>query len=234
MNGLAPDVRIDLVEDQAFTRGLTVERLAEIAGPAARVRGFATVEDLRDADDPADIVVLDLQLEGGGIEGYAAIELLVQRSQPVVVLSGLHSGEALARAQAAGAQAYVGKDAGGMDDLVVAIAEVLAGRNHVDAKLMEGIRRKAHKTLTPRRQEVLRLEALGLKAAAIAHALEPHLTVRGVRQHLEAIVEIYPECAKQADRVRLAIALGLVTPWEVHGGTQRGRSDLPGDDPPPR
>jgi DNA-binding NarL/FixJ family response regulator len=221
VSGLAPGVRIDLVEDQAFTRGLTVQRLAEIAGSSARVRGFASVEDLLEAGDPGEVVVLDLQLEGGGIEGDAAIELLARGGLPVVVLSGLHSGEALARAQAAGARAYVGKDAGGIDDLVVAIAEVLAGRDHVDAKLLEGIRQQAHKTLTARQQEVLRLEAIGLKAAAIAQALEPRLTVPGVRRHLEAIVEVYPECAKQANRVRLAVALGLVTPWEVHGDRHR-------------
>jgi DNA-binding NarL/FixJ family response regulator len=221
VSGLSPGVRIDLVEDQAFTRGLTVQRLAEIAGPAARVRGFASVEGLLEAGDRGDVVVLDLQLEGGGVEGDAAIELLARDGPPVVVLSGLHSGEALARAQAAGARAYVGKDAGGIDDLVVAIAEVLAGRDHVDAKLLEGIRQTAHKTLTARQQEVLRLEAMGFKAAAIAQALEPRLTVPGVRRHIEAIVEVYPECAKQANRVRLAIALGVVTPWEVHGSRHR-------------
>ena len=62
---------------------------------------------------------------------------------------------------------------------------------------------------------MLRLEALGCKVPQIAIAIDPPLTSAGVRRHIERIVEIHPDCAKQADRVRLAINLGLVTPWEL-------------------
>ena len=215
MSSLAPDVRIDVVEDQEFTRMLTVERLQAVGGTRARVRGFPSVEELLAAGDPGDVVVLDLQLEGGGIEGDAAVVRLAGGGVPVLVLSGLHSTETLERVKAAGARGFVGKDSAGINDLVAAIADVIAGQDHFDPRI--GKQAVTRKTLTPRQQEVLRLEALGLKAAQIARALEPRLTVPGVRRHIEAVIEVYPECTKQADRVRLAVQLGLVTPWEVHG-----------------
>ncbi len=220
MSHLPPTVRLDVVEDQQFTRDLEVERLKARAGPHARVRGFASVEALIAAGDPGDVVVLDLGLDTGGLEGAAAIEMLTDRGQPVLVLSGSHSAEMIERTHAAGARGYVGKDTADIDDVVVAISEVLAGRSHVDPKLLERIGAAARKKLTLRQQEVLRLEALGLNVVQIARRLDPPLAESGVKRHIEHIKEIYPECGKQTDRARLAIRLGLVTPWELPPGTR--------------
>ncbi len=85
----------------------------------------------------------------------------------------------------------------------------------VDPALLARLGADARKRLTARQQDVLRWEALGLKLGQIALALDPPLTEAGVRRHIERIVELHPDCAKQADRVRLAIDLGLVTPWDV-------------------
>lgn len=218
MSALPPTVRIDVVEDQQFTRDLEIERLRVSAGPDARVRGFASVEDLLAAGDPGDVVVLDLGLNTGGIEGAAAIEMLTRSGQRVLVLSGSHSAEMIERAHAAGARGYIGKDTADIADVVVAIGEVLAGRDYVDPKLLERVGAAARKKLTLRQQEVLRLEALGLNTGQIARALNPRLAEAGVKRHIEHIKEIYPECAKQTDRARLAIRLGLVTPWELPPG----------------
>lgn len=216
---LPAGVRIDLVEDQAFTRLLAVERLQAAAGPDGRVRGFDSVEDLLAAGDRADVVVLDLQLEGGGVEGTAAVGLVCGSGRPVLVLSGLHSAEALERAQRAGAAGYVGKDTSSMEEVVYAIGEVLAGRSYVDPRLLARVGEAARKKLTARQQEVLRLEALGRTVGQIAREIE--LTEAGVRRHVEHLVEVYPECRKQTDRVRLALALGLVSPWEVYQRVER-------------
>ena len=70
----------------------------------------------------------------------------------------------------------------------------------------------ARRQLTPRQQEVLRLEALGRTIRQIARVLG--LSEAGVRRHIEHIVQIHPDCAKQANRVRLAVELGLISPWE--------------------
>ncbi len=82
-----------------------------------------------------------------------------------------------------------------------------------------------HESASPRQQEVLQLEALGRTTRQIARAL--NLSEAGVRRHVERIIEIHPDCAKQADRVRLAVELGLVSPWEKYAGTQAARPDAP-------
>lgn len=208
-------MRLAVVEDQVFTRQTTIEIIQAHVGSSGDVVGFATVEELlADGADRFDLVVLDLQLRGGGLEGRAAVEA-VARYTRVLVFSGLASGEALERAQAAGAGGYVSKDTAEVETLIDGIETVLAGSNFVDPALLGRIGASARKQLTPRQQEVLRLEALGCKVPQIAIALDPPLTSAGVRRHIERIVEIHPDCAKQADRVRLAVSLGLVTPWEV-------------------
>lgn len=218
-------VRLALVEDQAFTRQTTIEILRRHYGPDAEVAGFPTVEELLEAGaERFDVVVLDLQLRGGDLEGPAAVAA-VARCARVLVFSALASGEALERAQVAGARGYVSKDTADEHALIAGIDAVRSGSWFVDSELLARLGASARKQLTPRQQQVLRLEALGCKLPQIALALDPPLTAAGVRRHIERIVEIHPDCAKQADRVRLAIQLGLVSPFELsqrHGGIPGG------------
>ena len=208
--------RLAVVEDQAFTREVTIDRLCAHYGAEGEVEGFGTVEELLVSDaERFDVVVLDLQLRDGGLEGADAVRAVAQHAR-VLVFSGLASGEALERAQAAGAQGYVSKDTAEAATLIEAITAVMAGEHFVDAGLLARVGASARKLLTLRQQEVLRLEALGCKLRQIARALDPPLTDAGVRRHIERIVEIHPDCARQADRVRLAVHLGLVSPWEVY------------------
>ena len=215
-------LRLAVVEDQAFTRGATIGLLSAHYGSACEMRGFATVEKLLEfGPERFEVVVLDLGLQEGRLEGADAVRAVAQRAR-VLVFSGLASGEALDRAQAAGALGYVSKDTAESATLIEGIDAVRACSHFVDPSLLARIGASARKQLTLRQQEVLRLEALGCKLPQIAQALDPPLTVAGVRRHIERIVEINPDCAKQADRVRLAIHLGLVTPWETsqrHGKT---------------
>lgn len=205
-----------VVEDQTFTRMVTVDRLRGHLGPAWQVDGFGTVEALLAAGPGGyAIVVLDLQIRGGDLEGPAAVRAVCSAA-PVLVFSGLVSGEALEQAQAAGASGYICKDTAEIGTLLAGVDAVLAGGTYVDAALLAQLAASAHKVLSPRQQEVLRLEALGLKLLQIARACDPPLTEAGVRRHLERIVEIYPDCAKQTDRARLAVHLGVVSPWEVY------------------
>jgi DNA-binding NarL/FixJ family response regulator len=208
--------RLAVVEDQTFTREVTVDRLRDHYGDSYQVIGFATVEDLLETGASGfDLVVLDLQLREGQLEGSAAIRAVVAEAQ-VLVFSGLASGEALERAQTAGASGFVSKDTADLATLMQGIDAVMAGSTFVDPFLLERVGATARRQLTPRQQEVLRLEALGCKLQQIARGLDPPLTDAGVRRHIERIVEMHPDCAKQSDRVRLAIQLGLVSPWEVY------------------
>ncbi len=220
--GVRGPVRLAVVEDQLFTRETTIELLRAHYGAGSEVVGFANVEQFLDREgqvqgdgqregEQFDVVVLDLQLREGALQGSDAVRAAVQRS-PVLVFSGLESGEALQRAHAAGARGYVSKDTAAQETLIEAVDALLAGQPFVDPALLAKVGAGARKQLTARQQEVLRLEALGCTVAQIA--LKLGLTEAGVHRHIERIVEIHPDCAK-ADRVRLAIDLGLVTPWEA-------------------
>lgn len=208
-------VRLAVVEDQLFTREITIDLLREHYGAGAEAFGFSTVEELLEHEGAAfDLVVLDLQLRGGGLQDKNAVHTVAQFA-PVLVFSSLESGEALQRAHEAGAMGYVSKDTASTRAVIEGVDGVLAGQPFVDPALLLKIGATARKQLTTRQQEVLRLEALGCKVGKIAVELDPPLTEAGVRRHIERIVDIHPDCAKQADRVRLAINLGLVTPWEA-------------------
>jgi DNA-binding NarL/FixJ family response regulator len=215
MVGVSGSVRLAVVEDQLFTRELTIDLLRGHYSDSGEVLGFATVEELLEHEQGQfDVVVLDLQLREGGLQDTDAVSAVAQVA-PVLVFSGLESGEALQRAHTAGAMGYVSKDTARASTLIDGIDAVLAGQPFVDPALLVKIGASARKQLTSRQQEVLRLEALGCKLAQIAIELDPPLSEAGVRRHIERIVETNRDYAKQADRVRLAINLGLVTPWEV-------------------
>jgi DNA-binding NarL/FixJ family response regulator len=207
-------IRLAVVEDQKLTRDTTVERLGARFGPGASVQGYATVEQMLACGLNFDVVVLDLHLKGGGAENADAVRL-VARSSKVVVLSGHDSAESIQRAVAAGALGYVWKEsADSIGTLAEAIGSVLGGTPFFDPELQNRMGAAARRQLSPRQQEVLRLEALGRTTRQIARALD--LSEAGVRRHVERIIEIHPDCAKQADRVRLAVELGLVSPWEKY------------------
>ncbi len=219
--------QVAVVEDQGFTRLVTMERLGAHLGTSWRVDGYPTVEELLEAGaGHYHLVVLDLQIRGGGMEGTAAVRA-VSRLAPVLVFSGLASGEALEQARSAGAAGYVCKDTPDVGVLMQGVDSVLAGRPYADPSMLARLATAAHKVLSPRQQEVLRLEALGLKLLQIARACNPPLTEAGVRRHIERIVEIYPECARQPERVRLAVQLGLVSPWEAYDPAKAAHPDGP-------
>lgn len=215
-------IQVAVVEDEPLTREVTVERLRARYGPAAAVDAFASVEQMLAAGQDFDVVVLDLWLRGGGAEMAEAVQA-VARVSKVVVFSGRETAEAVQRAGAAGALGFVGKDSSDpAATLTTAIDCVLRGEHFLDPELMARIGAAPRRQLTSRQQEVLRLEALGRTMGQIARQLG--LSEAGVRRHIEHIVLIHPDCAKQADRVRLAVELGLVSPWEDY---QRPRATEP-------
>jgi DNA-binding NarL/FixJ family response regulator len=218
-------IRLAVVEDQTLTRETTVERLGVRFGADVPVQGYANVEQLLASGMDFDVVVLDLHLRGGGAENADAVRL-VAKSSKVVVLSGHESAEAVQRAVAAGASGYVSKEStDSIGTLATAIAHILDGKPYFDPELQDRMGAAARRQLSPRQQEVLQLEALGRTTRQIARAL--NLSEAGVRRHVERIIEIHPDCAKQADRVRLAVELGLVSPWEKYAASQGAGPDAP-------
>jgi DNA-binding NarL/FixJ family response regulator len=205
-------MQLAVVDDRVFDREAATTILRGHFGSDAEVIEFANAEDLLSwSGSPFDLVVLDLQLRGGTLQGDDAVRAVAQRYR-VLVLSGVVSGEMLERAHAAGAMGYVSKDTSGSQALVDGVKAALDGRPYVDPELQAKIGQDARRRLTAHQQEVLRQEALGCTDAQIA--LDLKIKPGSVRGHIERILEIYPRYAKP-DRVRLAIELGLVTPWEA-------------------
>src|SRR5216684_3443772 len=170
-----------VVEDQPQVRSDTVRHLQDHFGASAPVAGFASVEELLADGGGFDVVVLDLQLRGGGAENASAVRAAARRGS-VVVYSGQESAEALQQARDAGAAGYVSKfsdDSAAM--LAAAVGAVLRGELFADPQMTARIGAAARRHLTARQQQVLRLEALGRTTGQIARELS--LSEAGVRRH---------------------------------------------------
>lgn len=204
-------VRIAVVDDQELDKEATINALGGRYGDGVEVIVFETVEEILAYEgQDFDIVVLDLQLRDGVLEGNDAVKAVAQRA-PVLVYSGLNSGEAMYSAQEAGARGYISKDTSGTKTMIEGVEAVLAGGTFTDPVLMEKLNASTRKVLTEREQQVLRLEALGQTTKLIAKELG--ITPHTVRSHQERIGAIYPDRAK-GGRIVLAIKLGLLSPFE--------------------
>ena len=194
--------RLVLVDDHR----LVVDGLRQMLGRHYDVVGVAYAGDellalLRRT--PADVVVLDLSLPGrGGLELLPEIHA-IQPDLRVLVLT-MHVDRILADAAlAAGASAFVPKDAG-MDELERALESVLAGHQFIS----ERVPRTSHRLgpdavhaslsrLTPRQQTIIRLIGQGRTSAEIATQLG--LTESTITFH----------------RQRIRRLLGLASEWEL-------------------
>jgi two-component system response regulator NreC len=151
--------------------------------------GLKTLRGVEQLDP--DVLVLDLMMPG--IDGIEVVRQMAERfpRTRVVVLS-MHGEEAYARTVLlGGAGAYVLKEAG-VQELVRAIREVVAGRRYIspplpqdilDSQAPSGATRPPDpfETLTPREREVLLLTADGQTGAEISKRL--YISVRTVESH---------------------------------------------------
>jgi DNA-binding NarL/FixJ family response regulator len=155
------------------------------------------------ASTPSDALLLDLSLPGrNGLDILPEIRAL-QPDLKVLVLT-MHADRVLAEASvAAGALGFVPKDAG-MDELELALAQVLAGRRYVSPRVPKSSHKVAldamHASLarlTERQQTILRLLGQGLSSAEIGQKLG--LSENTITFH----------------RRRIRAILGLATEWEL-------------------
>ena len=152
---------------------------------------------------PADLLLLDLSLPGrSGLDILPDLHAL-QPELKVLVLT-MHTDRVLAEASlAAGALGFVPKDAG-MEELMLALSEVLAGRRYVSPRVPKSSHRVGldalHASLaklTERQQTILRLLGQGLTSAEIGDKLG--LSENTITFH----------------RKRIRTILGLKTEWEL-------------------
>jgi two-component system, NarL family, invasion response regulator UvrY len=154
-------------------------------------------------ETPADGLLLDLSLPGrSGLDILPEI-LQLQPELKVLVLT-MHADRVLAEASlAAGALGFVPKDAG-MEELKLALTEVLAGRRYVSPRVPKSSHRvgldalhASLSRLTERQQTILRLLGEGMTSAEIGDKLG--LSENTITFH----------------RKRIRTILGLSSEWEL-------------------
>ena len=171
-------LRLLLADDHA----LVVEGLRRLLEPTHRVVGVAHngAETLKlVAQHPADCLLLDLSMpEGNGLDLIAPIRARAPELKIIIVTMFVDRALAEAALQA-GADGFVPKDAG-IEELMAAIVEVMAGRRYVArAALRRGGAALDEQglglsQLTPRQREIVWLVGEGRSNAEIAESLGLH------------------------------------------------------------
>ncbi len=199
-------IRVAIVEDHPlFRQGLesAVHQPPDFACAAA----VGSVEDLTVDAKTADVVVLDLHLQPPGLSGAPAVQHLIARKLPVLVVSADGAGDAVLDALEAGASGYLTKQAE-PEEVLGAIRTVAAGGTYISATLaallLQATRDRRRIGLSERELEILRLLAAGERDQDIAREL--FITVATVRTHLDRIRDKTGR-RRRPDLTRLAIEL---------------------------
>lgn len=205
---MSEPIRILLVEDQYFFRlalRTTIESRGDMVIVAETDRGSEAAELCR--QHRPHVAIVDLRLPG--FSGFQVLEA-VHREFPAIgqlVLSNYEGSEDIHRALAAGALAYLTKDAGA-DELISAILSVRAGRRFVSkavgALLAEHV---PGSKLTERELDVLRALVRGLSNREIAADLG--IAENTVRIHMGRILDKLG-VGDRTQAAVLAIQKGLV------------------------
>lgn len=204
--------RILLVDDHPIVR----EGYRRLLG---RQPGLSVVAEAGDGEaalaafleHAPDVVLMDLSMPGGG--GFAAVEAILacDPSARIIVVS-MHQGAVFAqKAMAAGARGFVSKSSP-PDELVRAIAAVVAGRRAISADVAQEFARTALEHddlagLTPRERDILLLLVRGMNGRAIALSLG--LSSKTVQNNLSQI-RAKLGASGDADLVLKAQRAGLV------------------------
>ena len=206
-------VAIVLADDHAVVRGalralLEAQPDFEVSGEASDLAAtLATVREQR-----PKVLILDLNMPDGlAIDRLA--ELREASPETAVVLLTMERDLSLARrGLAAGARAYLFKDAAHLE-LIDAVRHAAAGEEYVPPAVANGLRKGAgdgsRPLLSPRETEVLRLLALGHTNREIAATLE--LSVRTVETH-RAHVQQKLGLSSRPELTRYALANGILEP----------------------
>jgi two-component system invasion response regulator UvrY len=140
---------------------------------------------------PWDLMLLDLSLPG--VHGLEVIHQ-VRQAQPgirIIVVSVHPAHQVARRAISAGAMAYIDKSAT-PEEMVKAVAEVLAGRTYVTATAADPARAQRsaglpHELLSDREYQVLRMLGAGKTVSEIASELA--LSVKTISTYRSRILE---------------------------------------------
>ena len=193
----AESIRVLLVDDQElFRRGVKMVLAADDTLELEEVGDGDTALE-RVADNPPDVVLLDVRMPGrGGVEVCAAIKAL-SPTTAVIMLTASDEETDLYESIKSGASGYLLKDGSTYDQVVEAVRLVAAGQSLISpsmaTKLLEEFVQMSRSpaqpiaALTPRELEVLRQVARGLSNRDIASTL--FISENTVKNHIRNILE---------------------------------------------
>ena len=193
-------IQVYIVEDHMIVRQGLVALLEasskmEVVGQTGH--SLQALEEIPKLDP--DVVVCDLGLPGIG--GLELIQKLANDKTKFIVLSMYHDAVWIQRALDAGASGYVVKGSG-VQDLVLAIEEVVSGKTFLSAESQSTLNRPQ---ISPRETEILTFVAQGHTSKEIANLLS--ISVRTVEHHR----------AKLMDKIKIFDVAGLTRYAIRHG-----------------
>lgn len=206
------EVEVGIVEDHpVFRQGLAglVEDSPGL-GLAFAVRSVSDLEtELGLRCEQPHVLLLDLNLAGGGRQGAEAVRYASERGLRVLVVSASTDAPTVVAAVGAGANGYISKDTE-PDEIVRAIRAVAAGASYISPTLAGHLLDEARSIkLTSREADVLRLVASGEKDLDIAEAL--FISVHTVHSHLDRI-RAKTGHHRRVELTRFALDRGLLPP----------------------
>lgn len=213
------EIKLVIVDDHAIFREglralLDMEEDFTVIGEASR--GDEAVAMI--ADDPPDVILLDLHLPDGSGADFCRDLLVASPTSKVLILSAYDDEQEISAALISGAKGYVLKTVGGerLADNIRSVhrGEVLLASS-VAAKVVSQLGRLREETdrqeealevLTPREQEVFSLASQGLKNSEIAAEL--YLSEKTIKTHLRNIYNKLNLTSKAELRL-FAVRMGL-------------------------
>ncbi|MGD8903511.1 MAG: response regulator transcription factor [Anaerolineae bacterium] len=213
------ELKLLIVDDHAIFREglralLDMEDDFTVIGEASSGKEALSVV----ADEPPDVILLDLHLPDGNGAEFCRKLLKVAPTSRVLILSAYDDDQEVSAALIAGASGYVLKTVGGerLADNIRSVhgGEVLLAPS-VAAKVVRQLSRLKEETgrqeealevLTPREREVFFLASRGLKNAEIADEL--YLSEKTIKTHLRNIYNKLNLASKSELRL-FAVKMGL-------------------------
>jgi len=189
-------IRIAVIDDHPLYRAGTILALTRANGFEVVGEGATAADALKIARERTpDVILLDLQLPGGGIEAIAGIARDCPKVR-TVVLTVSEDERDVASALKAGARGYMlkGSSASDVVETVRAIAKGnsyvapnLAARILVNKTQLEVVADDNPHDLTSREREIFALVSQGLSNKEIARRLK--CTERTVKHHMTSIMQ---------------------------------------------
>lgn len=190
-------IRVAVVDDHPLFREGVVQTFCKTDGFEMVAMGATRDDAVQIAKGvPVDVILLDIQLPGGGIE---AAQMIASMPSPtkVIMLTASENEDHVSAALEAGASGYVLKGISGRD-LALTVRAVQNGDTYVTPALAARMLKSIHRrpvatksepttfTLTPREEDILECVAIGQTNKEIANKL--NISEKTVKHYMTTIM----------------------------------------------